>query len=183
MDIHQFLDTQDHKHIVLINEDHAVGRDTELQFIKSGLEKDQICLYATNNVDLTKNHMESTGINVSQFEQKGTLQICNVPKTFSKYRKAILEIVNDVKKYEKEIRLVSTHDFDFSLNDNVNLMVEIEQKIDDVFSNIPGNMICSFSLSNMGKEQSKEFIERLLDSHHMVILLQKDGTPKWFNLP
>lgn len=160
-----------------------MGQDAEFKFIKSGLEKGQVCLYATNDVVTTKSSMEDTGINVEQFEQKNILQICKVPKTFNEYRKVILEIVDDVKKYEKEIRLVSTHDFDFSLHDNVNLMVEIEQKIDDIFSKIPGNMICSFSLSNMGKEQSKEFIEKLLDSHHVVIFLQKDGTPKWFNLP
>ena len=174
---------QDHKHVVIISENSAVGKDMEIKFIKSGLEKDQICLYATNDVAATKSLMEDTGINVKQFEQKNILQICKVPKTFDQYRKAILDIVEEVKKYEKEIRLVSTHDFDFSPHDNVNLMIEIEQKIHEVFSNISGNMICSFSLSNMGKEQSKEFIARLLDSHHVVIFLQKDGTPKWFNLP
>ena len=75
-----------------------------------------------------------------------------------------------------------THNFDFSINDNVNLMIEIEQKIDDVFSKIPGTMICSFSLNTMGQNQSKDFITKLLDSHHRVIFLQKDGTSKWFNL-
>ena len=183
MSIHEFLESQEHEHIVLVHEEPTIGHSIELNFIKEGLEKKRVCIYITNDVALTKTHMEEIGINVSQFEEKFLLHIIETPKTFSEYGKIILEIVNDVEKYGEKIRVVSTHNFDFSLNDNVNSMIEIEQKIDDIFSKIPGNMICSFSLNKIGKNQSKEFIIKLLDSHHIVIFLQKDGTPKWFNLP
>ncbi len=183
MDIQGFLESQEHAHIVLIYEEPTTGHNIELNFIKEGLEKEQVCLYITNDVDLTKTNMEKTGIDVDQFEEKNILHILKIPETFSKYKKNILEIVNDVEKYGKEIRVVSTHNFDFSINDNVNSMIEIEQKIDDVFSKIPGNMICSFSLDRMGQSQSKKFITKLLDSHHGVMFLRKAGTPKWFSLP
>ena len=183
MNIHEFLEFQEHKHIVLVHEGSATEHSIELKFIKEGLEKRRVCLYITNDVVLTKTRMERIGINVRQFEEKNILHIIETPKSFSEYGKIILEIVNDVEKYEKKIRVISTHNFDFSLNDNVNSMIEIEQKIDDTFSKIPGNMICSFSLNKIGKNQSKEFITKLLDSHHIVIFLQKDGTSKWFNLP
>ena len=183
LNVHEFLESQEHEHIVLVHEELAIGHSIELKFIKEGLEKGRVCLYITNDVALAKTHMEKIGINIGQFEEKDLLHILETPKTFSEYGKIILEIVNDVEKYGKEIRVVSTHNFDFSLSDNVNSMIGIEQKIDDTFSKILGNMICSFSLNNIGKNQSKEFITKLLDSHHIVIFLQKDGTPKWFNLP
>ena len=177
------MESKEHEHIVLVHEEPTIGHNIELDFIKEGLKKDQNCLYITNDVDLAKTHMEKIGIDVNPFEEKNLLHILETPKTFREYGKSILEIVNSVEKYGKKIRIVSTHNFDFSLNDNVNSMIEIEQKIDDVFSKIPGNMICSFSLNKIGKDQSKEFITKLLDSHHIVIFFQKDGRPKWFNLP
>ena len=183
MSVHQFLEFQEHEHIVLFHEEPTIGHSIELKFIKEGLKKEQVCLYITNDVDLTKAHMKKIGIDVSPFEQKNLLHIIETPKTFREYEKNILEIVNNVEKYGKKIRAVSTHNFDFSLNHNVSSMIKIEQKIDDAFSKIPGNMICSFSLNNIGKNQSKEFITKLLDSHHIVVFLQKDGRPKWFNLP
>ena len=183
MNIYEFLESQEHKHIVLIHEGSPIGHSIELQFIKEGLEKEQVCIYITNDVMLTKIHMKKIGININQFEGGGILHIIETPKTFSEYGKIILETVNDVEKYGKEIRIVSTHNFDFSLNDDINSMIGIEQKIDDIFSKIPGNMICSFSLNKVGKNRSKEFITKLLDSHHIVIFLQKDDTSKWFNLP
>ncbi|NQV39269.1 MAG: MEDS domain-containing protein [Nitrosopumilus sp.] len=183
MEVQEFLESQKHEHIVLIHEELTIGNSIEIKFIKEGLGKGHVCLYITNDVTTTKTHMEEIGVNVSQFEKENLLHIIEIPKTFSEYKKNILEIVNDIEKYRKDIRVVSTHHFDFSINDNVNSMIEIEQKIDDVFSKVPGTMICSFSLNKMGQNQSKEFITKLLDSHHKVIFLQKDGTSKWFNLP
>ena len=183
MSVHQFLESQEHEHIVLVHEESSIGHNVELEFIKEGLKRERVCLYITNDVDLTKTHMKKIGIDTSSFEEKNILHILETPKSFREYEQSILEIVGNVEKYGKEIRAVSTHNFDFSSNDNINSMIEIEQKIDDAFSKIPGNMICSFSLNNIGKNQSKEFITRLLDSHHIVIFLQKDGTPRWFNLP
>ena len=183
MEIQEFLESQEYEHIILIHEESTIGNSIEIKFIKEGLEKKQVCLYTTNDVAATKIHMKEIGVKVSQFEDEGLLHILEIPKTFSEYKKNIIEIVNDVEKYGKDLRLVSTHNFDFSINDNVNSMIEIEQKIDDIFSKVPGTMICSFSLNKMDQNQSEEFITKLLDSHHRIIFLQKDGTTKWFNLP
>ena len=70
MEIQEFLESQEHEHIILIHEEFTIGNSIEIKFIKEGLEKGHVCLYITNDVTATKRHMEKIGVNVSQFEKE-----------------------------------------------------------------------------------------------------------------
>jgi hypothetical protein len=177
-----YLESLEHKHILLFHEEQKNAEKVEFDFIKSGLEKNQRCFYTTNDPEELKKRMQDFGIPVNENIQNGVLNIVPIPKTFEEYSKMIEQKVASLPKNEP-IRVVSTHYFDFDSDKKTESMEKIEQWVDDNFEKIPGNFICSFHVASVTKELVANFMKNLLDSHHSVLVISKDNKVETFNFP
>jgi rRNA-processing protein FCF1 len=68
-----YLESLEHKHILLFHEEQKNAEKVEFDFIKSGLEKNQRCFYTTNDPEELKKRMQDFGIPVNENIQNGVL--------------------------------------------------------------------------------------------------------------
>ncbi|MDA7495099.1 hypothetical protein N8459_01170 [Nitrosopumilus sp.] len=169
----EHLETLEDTHILLFHEEQEKAEEIEFKFIKTGLEKKQICFYTTNNPEALKERMNNFGIEVNNNVQNKLLNIVPIPKEFEEYEKMIMGKVKSLPQ-DVKIRVVSTHYFDFNTDKKTESMEEIEQCVDDRFHKIPGNFICSFHVPSVDKKLAPQFMKNLLDSHHEILFLTKD---------
>ena len=106
----QFLEELKNTHIVLFHDGNNETKETECNFIKKGLENGQHCFYTTQKPQKILDEMKEFGINV---ENNELLHIVEIPEEFEDYSKMILDKVKALPE-EAEIRVISTHYFDFN---------------------------------------------------------------------
>jgi len=177
-----YLESLEHKHILLFHEEQKNAENVEFNFIKTGLEKNQHCFYTTNDPEGLKMRMQEFGIPVKETIENGMFTIVPISKNFVEYSEMIEQKVASLPKDEK-IRVVSTHYFDFNSDKKTEKMEKIEQWVDDNFKKIPGNFICSFHTPSVNKELVANFMKNLLDSHHSILVITKNGKVETFNFP
>ena len=177
-----YLESLDKSHILLFHEKRKNAESVEFNFIKNGIEKNQHCFYTTNSPEETKQKMRDFGILVDELINNGVLEIVEIPKSFEEYTKIIEGKVSSLPK-DHQIRVVSTHYFDFNSSEKTESMEKIEQWVDDNFEKIPGNFMCSFYVPMLTKQIAPEFMKNLLDSHHAVLIITKDDKVSAFNFP
>ena len=137
--VDDYLEKLDHTHIVLFHEGGKERRQTEYGFIQRGLDKKQHCFYTTQKPEQVLSEMKEFGIDVDG--NKELIHMVEIPKEFENYSKMILDEVATLPS-ESEIRIISTHNFDFDEEEKTDRMAEIEQCVDDDFHNINGNFVC-----------------------------------------
>ena len=113
---------------------------------------------------------------------KELIHIVEIPEKFENYSKMILDKV-DTLPSESEIRIISTHNFDFDEEEKTDRMAEIEQCVDDGFEKINGNFVCSFEVNQINEPIRARFLNQLLDSHKAVMFLRKEKGADVFTLP
>jgi hypothetical protein len=177
-----YLESLEHKHILLFHEEQEKAEKVEFNFIKSGLEKNQRCFYTTNDPEGLKKRMGDFGIPVNENIKNEMLNIVPISKNFTEYSEMIEKKVASLPK-DESIRVVSTHYFDFNSDTKTETMEKIEQWVDDNFEKIPGNFICSFHIGSVKKELVGDFMKNLLDSHHSIVMITKDDKVETFNFP
>ena len=177
-----YLESLEHKHILLFHEEQKNAENVEFNFINTGLEKNQRCFYTTNDPEELKKRMQSFGIPVKESIQNGMLNIVPIPKTFEQYSEMIDQKIVSLPKNEI-IRVISTHYFDFDSDVKTESMEKIEQWVHDNFQKISGNFICSFHVPSVNKELVANFMKNLLDSHHSVLIISKDNNVETFDFP
>ena len=110
------------------------------------------------------------------------LHIVEIPEKFEDYSKMILDKVDGLPR-DSEIRVLSTHHFDFDSEEKTDRMAEIEQCVDDDFHKIKGNFVCSFAVGRITTDIRSRFLNQLLESHRAIMFqTAKDGT-EVFTLP
>ena len=114
--------------------------------------------------------MKDFGIDVDKYKE--LIHIVEIPEKFENYSKMILDKVATLPS-ESEIRIISTHNFDFDEEEKTDRMAEIEQCVDDDFHNINGNFVCSFQVNQINEKIRSRFLNQLLDSHHAVVFIRK----------
>jgi hypothetical protein len=175
----QFLEDLEHTHIVLFHDGNKETKETEFNFIKKGLEKQQHCFYTTQNPQKILDGMKEFGINV---ENNELLHIVEIPEKFEDYSKMILDKVEKLPE-ESKIRVISTHYFDFNTEEKTDRMAEIEQCVDDGFEKINGNFLCSFEISQINQNLRDRFLNQLLESHKAIIFQTKEKGTEVFTTP
>ena len=178
--VDDYLEKLDHTHIVLFHEGGKERRQPEYGFIQRGLNKKQHCFYTTQKPEQVLNEMKEFGIDVDG--NKELIHMVEIPKEFENYSKMILDEVATLPS-ESEIRIISTHNFEFDEEDKTERMAEIEQCVDDDFHNINGNFVCSFQVNQINEKIRSRFLNQLLDSHHAVIFLRNEKGADVFTLP
>ena len=110
------------------------------------------------------------------------LHMVKIPEKFEDYSKMILGKVDGLP-HDSQIRVISTHYFDFDKNEKTDRMAEIEQCVEDDFHKIKGNFVCSFAVQQITNDLRGRFLNQLLDSHRAIVFqTEKNGT-EVFTLP
>ena len=180
IEVDQYLEKLDSTHIVLFHEGGKETKDTEFNFIKKGLDKNEHCFYTTQKPEKILNEMKEFGIDTEANNE--LIHIVKIPEKFEDYSKMILDKVA-VLPEDQKVRVVSTHYFDFNTEEKTDRMAEIEQCVDDDFHKINGNFVCSFEVNQIDDAIRARFLNQLLDSHKAIIFLRKDKGSEMFTLP
>ena len=180
LDADGFLDSLGCAHILYFHDDSKITKKVEFSFIKKGLEKQEHCFYTTMNPEGILHQMKEFGIDTEACSK--FLHVIKIPEKFEDYSKMILGKVNELP-HDSQIRVVSTHYFDFNNERKTDRMAEIEQCVEDDYHRIKGNFVCSFAVQQITNEIRGRFLNKLLDSHRAIIIqTEKDGT-EVFTLP
>ena len=178
LDATAYLDNLGCAHVVYFHDGGDQSKNTEFDFIKKGLEQQQHCFYTTQNAEKILRQMKEFGVEVNS----EYLHIVEIPEKFEDYSKMILDKVDGLP-HDSEIRVLSTHHFDFDSEEKTDRMAEIEQCVDDDFHKIKGNFVCSFAVGRITTDIRSRFLNQLLESHRAIMFqTAKDGT-EVFTLP
>ena len=173
-----YLDNLGCAHVVYFHDGGDKSQVTEFDFIKKGVDKQQHCFYTTQNSEKILRQMKEFGVEVNS----EYLHIVEIPEKFEDYSKMILDKVDGLPR-DSEIRVLSTHHFDFDSEEKTDRMAEIEQCVDDDFHKIKGNFVCSFAVDRITTDIRSRFLNQLLESHRAIMFqTAKDGT-EVFTLP
>ena len=180
LDANGFLDSLGCAHILYFHDDSKITKKVEFSFIKKGLEKQEHCFYTTINPEGILHQMKEFGIDTEACSE--FLHVIKIPEKFEDYSKMILGKVDELP-HDSQIRVISTHYFDFNNEKKTDRMAEIEQCVEDDYHRIKGNFVCSFAVQQITNEIRGRFLNKLLDSHRAIIIqTEKDGT-EVFTLP
>ena len=110
------------------------------------------------------------------------LHIVKIPEKFEDYSKMILGKVDELPR-DSQIRVISTHYFDFDSEKRTDRMAEIEQCVEDDFHKLKGNFVCSFAVQQITNEIRSRFLNQLLDSHRAIVFQTEKSGTEVFTLP
>jgi len=180
LDATAFLDSLGCAHILYFHDDSKITKDTEFGFIKKGVEKQEHCFYTTQNPEDVLDKMKEFGIDTEACSE--FLHIIKIPEKFEDYSKMILAKVDELPR-DSQIRVISTHYFDFDSEKRTDRMAEIEQCVEDDFHKLNGNFVCSFAVQQITNEIRGRFLNHLLDSHTAIIFQTEKSGTEVFTLP
>ena len=180
VDTAEFFDNLERTHVVYFHDGGKESKNTEFNFIKKGLDKKQHCFYTTQKPEEILNQMKEFGIDTEANSE--FLHVIKIPEKFEDYSKMILDKIAELPQ-DSEVRVISTHYFDFNSEEKTDRMAEIEQCVDDDFHKINGNFVCSFAVNKITNDIRNRFLNQLLDSHKAIVFqTEKTGT-EVFTLP
>jgi len=180
LDATAFLDSLGCAHVLYFHDDSKITKDTEFGFIKKGIEKQEHCFYTTQNTEEVLNKMKEFGIDTEACSE--FLHIIRIPEKFEDYSKMILGKVDELP-HDSQIRVISTHYFDFNSETRTDRMAEIEQCVEDDFHKLKGNFVCSFAVQQITNEIRSRFLNQLLDSHRAIVFQTEKRGTEVFTLP
>ena len=180
LDATAYLDNLGCTHVVYFHDGSKKSQTTEFDFIKKGLEQQQHCFYTTQNAEKILRQMKEFGIDTEANSK--FLHIVKIPERFEDYSKMILDKVYALP-HDSEIRVLSTHHFDFNSEKKTDRMAEIEQCVDNDFHKIKGNFVCSFAVNMIDSDIRGRFLNQLLDSHTAIVFQTEKNGSEVFTLP
>ena len=180
LDANGFLESIGCAHVLYFHDGSKITKDTEFGFIKKGVEKQEHCFYTTQDPEAILNQMKEFGIDTEASSK--FLHLVKIPEKFEDYSKMILAKVDELPR-SSQIRVISTHYFDFNSEKRTDRMAEIEQCVEDDFHKLKGNFVCSFAVHKITNDLRGRFLNKLLDSHRAIVFqTEKNGT-EVFTLP
>jgi len=180
LDTTAYLDNLGCAHVVYFHDDSKKTKETEYDFIKKGVDKQELCFYTTQNPEKTLVQMKEFGIDIEA--SKEFLHMVEIPEKFEDYSKMILGKVDELPR-DSQIRVISTHYFDFDSEKRTDRMAEIEQCVEDDFHKLKGNFVCSFAVQQITNEIRSRFLNQLLDSHRAIVFQTEKSGTEVFTLP
>jgi len=180
LDATAFLDSLGCAHVLYFHDDSKITKETEFGFIKKGVDKQELCFYTTQNPEETLHKMKEFGIDTEACSE--FLHVIKIPEKFEDYSKMILGKVDELPR-DSQIRVISTHYFDFDSAKRTDRMAEIEQCVEDDFHKLKGNFVCSFAVQQITNEIRSRFLNQLLDSHRAIVFQTEKSGTEVFTLP
>jgi hypothetical protein len=167
------------QHIALFYEDAEYARLIEFWFIKSGLERGEDCVYATDeDSGSIVIKLLGYGIPFEHFLSK-RLRVFQIRPITGDFEKMIVSCKKEIHRIlsglKEPFRIVSRIVSDVSTIPGISVEVELERLTHECFDNFGGIIMCPYEISQIEKTKRSEWIRSLYSSHHAVIFVPKYG--------
>jgi hypothetical protein len=179
-DLFRFINSiHGNRHIMLLYDEPEYARKVEFEFIKNGLDKDEHCIYATE---------EDPGLIILKMINQGIPVVGSIKKNLHVYqttdpfddasgptqgcRNSLKRILADAKP---PFRIVGRIVPDVGYVDGISLELELEKDTHANFDKFGGSVMCTYNISEIEKSRRKEWVRTLAESHHNLIYATKQG--------
>ena len=175
------------KHIVLFYEEPEYARMILFEFIKSGLNKGERCIYVSDeDKEIVRREMSDAGINVDQFTKNDLLSIHQIPNLAAEQipqitleRLAQITVYPGTKKEDKPERIALRCIFKTDTEEQIRLNLKWEN--DYRYRDLKGlqrTMICTYPVNNIIPSISDsgnygKWMNELLEIYDGVIFARK----------
>ena len=180
-----FESTNKDTHLLLLYEDARKAITIQLDFIKKGLQKNEVCIFAMPYKFDIKNEMAKHGIDVSRFEKEKRLYILPVNTTkdisqsiriFKDFSDRILSIT------EEKVRICGMLDFDLSTKEGMDAFITAETASHKNFHSFSGSWLCSYNIEKIENQEKMSWIKKLFSCHDSVIIAPLNDSGVAFEL-
>ena len=177
-----FFDSFDSKkHLMLVCDDVVMGQKIEFEFIKNGLNKNELSIYVTHDDEkLVEKEMMSFGIDVDFYKKKKLLKIFNIgnpiegPLDFIDSIQALLQKI--LPNPEIQFRVVGRAMPDVGTEIAMAIQARWEKILhNNIFDKINGSILCTYDLTQI--KENNEWMKWLsvLQENHHAYLIYKNG--------
>ena len=162
-------------------DDVSIGRKIEFDFIKSGLDENEISIYLTHGqVKLVEKEMESFRIDVDYFKKKGILKVVNIKNP----AEDSLGFIDSMSLYLQKIlpnpkisfRIVGRATPDVGMETAMAMQARWEKILhNSIFGKLNGSILCTYDLTQIqANDQWLKWL-RELQKHHDISIIHKNG--------
>lgn len=187
----KFIDTIDqgssNRHIVLLYEDPEYARMIEFQFVKNGLLKEEHCIITTfeDNIQVIKNEIEDSNIDVEVFKKKNLLHIYQIPCPMN-HPEGELKGMEDIRNriftgLKPPYRIVSRAP-EIKTKQQIESDIIIQRTVHFTYGNFSGSVICSYPVDKIEPKMHGKWLVDILQNHHAAIFAPKSGQGIAFNM-
>jgi hypothetical protein len=180
----KFIDTIDqgssNRHIVLLYEDPEYARMIEFQFVKNGLLKEEHCIITTfeDNIQVIKNEIEDSNIDVEVFKKKNLLHIYQIPCPMN-HPEGELKGMEDIRNriftgLKPPYRIVSRAP-EIKTKQQIESDIIIQRTVHFTYGNFSGSVICSYPVDKIEPKMHGKWLVDILQNHHAAIFAPKLG--------
>ncbi len=186
--IFEFICTlENKKHILLLYDDQDYAKQIEFEFLKKGLEKEQHCIYATEeDPGYIMLKMINYGIPIDYFKRKNLIRVFQMPSPFGGDCGGLEGCKNNIATILAEskppFRIVARAVPDVSTHEGMSTELELEQDFHSTFDDFGGSIICPYDITKIEPSSRKKWIAGLLRNHHNLLYVSKSEKSGVFNL-
>ena len=176
----RYVDSIEKKqHILLVYDDIEYAQMVEFRFLKNGLANRENGLYVTHedsgsvvlkflNYGIPIQYFNNGKLKVMQLHS-----VCGTAEQISDKSKKDVEMIlaNLVPPYRITGRIVP----DVSTLDGISVQLDLEDRTHSCFEDFGGSIMCTYDISKIEKTKRKAWLEKLRQTHHVVIHTTKSG--------
>ena len=186
--IFEFICTlENKKHMLLLYDDQNYAKQIEFEFLKKGLEKEQHCIYATEeDPGYIMLKMMNYGIPIDCYKRKNLLHVFQMPNPFGDDCSGLEGCKNNIATILAEskppFRIVARAVPDVSTHEGMLTELELEHYLHSTFDEFGGSVICPYDITKIESTSRKKWIAGLLENHHNLLYVSKSEKSGVFNL-
>jgi hypothetical protein len=169
------------KHLMVASDDVAIGHKIEFEFIKEGLDKNELSIYLTHgDIKQVEKEMLVFGINVSHYKKKGLLKILNIGNPTEDSLDFLDSIQTSLQKIlpnpEISFRIVGRLLPYVGTETAMAIQVKFEKIFhNSIFDKLNGSVLCTYDLSEIqANNEWMRWLAELQENHH-AYLIYKNG--------
>lgn len=165
------------KHLMVAYDDVKIGRKIEFEFIKNGLDKNELSIYLTHDdVKIVEKEMLTFGIDVNYHKKKGLLKILN----FGNHMETSLDFMDSIQTFLQKLlpnpkmpfRIVGRSMPDVGTEFAMAIQSRWEKILhNSIFDKLNGSILCTYELSQIqANNQWMGWLKELQENHHAYVI-------------
>lgn len=167
------------KHLMVIYDDLAIGRKIEFEFIKEGLDKNELSVYLIHgDVKQIEKDMQSFGIDVNYYKKKGLLKVeylgnpAEESLDFMDVMQAKIQVI--LPSTDTPFRIVGRAIPDVGTEVAISIQSRWEKILHTaLFDKFNGSILCTYDLSQiLANNEWSRWLKELKENHHAYMICQ-----------
>jgi len=165
------------KHFMVAYDDVVMGRKIEFEFIKNGLDKNELSVYLTHgDVKQVEKEMLSFGIDINYYKKKGLLKVVHIENPIEAYSDFLDSVQTTFQKIlpnpEIPFRIVGRMVPDVSMEIAMAIQSRWEKILHNyIFDKLNGSILCTYDLSQIqANNQWMIWLKELQENHHAYVI-------------